>query len=155
MVRSASQTAVDEPDESEEVDESRESAPFTFGEREVALYKPTDGQEYILLTLLNLGDESASKMEQITTIRTFGVMLSSLFLHQRDLDFVLGTLARGGEFEPFIDLARQMAEYWNLEEEAEADNRAERRAAERRPVKKAAPARRPAAKKAAPARPGR
>lgn len=145
MVRAASQTAVDGPDESDDVDDSRESAPFTFGEREVALYKPTDGQEYILLTLLNLSDESATKLEQITTIRTFGVMLQSLFLKQNDLDFVLGTLARGGALDPFVDLARQMAEYWSIEEEAEADNRTERRAAERRP----------AARKAAPARPRR
>lgn len=137
--RTASQTAAGP----EEPEDERDSQSFTFGERDVVLYRPTTGQEYILLTLLNLGDDSASHMEKINTVRTFGVMIQSLFVEQRDLDHVLGTLARGGDIEQFADLARQMAEYWNIEDEPEADNREERRAQVRRPAKKAAPARRP------------
>ena len=152
MVRTASQTAAEDRDEPAP---ARESAPFDFERRKVALYKPTTGQEYILLTVLNLGDESASRMEKVNTVRTFGVMLQSLFVKPADLDYVLGTLARGGEIEPFIDMAKQMAEYWDIEDEAaEDENREERRARERRPAapRKAAPRRAPAG---GPARPKR
>lgn len=123
----------------------RRSAPFTFNKREVTLYKPSTGQEYILLTVLNLADESASQDELLRTMRTFGVMLQSLFVESAELDFVMGTLARGGDVEPFIDLARQMAEHWSITEEDEPANREERRAAPRRPAAKATKA---------PARPG-
>jgi hypothetical protein len=111
----------------------RRSAPFDFMDRQVQLYAPSTGQSYILLTVLNLTDESATTLEQINTIRTFGVMLGSLFVEQADLNYVMGTMARGGEVEPFLDLARQMAEHWEIED-PEPQNREERRAAPRRPA---------------------
>jgi hypothetical protein len=110
--------------------DERRSAPFDFEDRKVQLYEPSTGQSYILLTVLNLTDESATTMEQINTIRTFGVMLGSLFVEQADLNYVMGTMARGGDVEPFLDLARQMAEHWEIEEPPQ--NREERRAAPRR-----------------------
>lgn len=150
MVRTASQTAAEQPDDDEPEQDDREHAPFDFEARKIALYRPSSGQEYILLTVLNLGDETASQMEKVNTVRTFGIMLQSLFVKPKDLDYVLGTLARGGEIEPFMDLARQMAEHWDIEDPADAedDNREERRARERRPAGGAARKRTPA-----PARP--
>lgn len=115
---------------------TRRSAPFNFEDREIRLYAPSTGQSYILLTVLNLDDESATELEQINTVRTFGVMLGSLFVEQKDLNYVMGTMARGGEVEPFLDLARQMAEHWELDE-PEPENREARRAAPRRPAAKA------------------
>lgn len=128
--KTASQTAGDEPTP----EDTRDFAPFTFEGRDVALYRPSSGQEYILLTILNLGDESATQAEQVRTVRTFGVMIGSLFLEPADLDFVLGTLARGGDIEPFVDLARQMAEHWAIADDEPA-NRAERRTRERQPAR--------------------
>lgn len=113
----------------------RRSATFTFLDRDVQLYEPSTGQSYILLTVLNLTDESATQLEQINTIRTFGVMLGSLFVEQNDLNYVMGTMARGGDVQDFLDLARQMAEHWEIEE-PEPTNREGRRAAERRPAAK-------------------
>lgn len=111
----------------------RRSAPFTFLDREVQLYEPSTGQTYILLTVLNLTDDSASTMEQIHTVRTFGVMLGSLFVDQGDLNYVMGTMARGGDVQDFLDLAAQMAQHWEIEG-PEPANREERRAAVRRPA---------------------
>lgn len=113
----------------------RRTAPFTFLDRTVQLYEPTTGQSYILITTLNLNDESATNVEQINTMRTFGVMLSSLFVEQADQNYVIGTLARGGDIADFLDLARQMVEHWDIED-PEPENRAERRAAVRRPAPK-------------------
>lgn len=118
--------------------DERRSAPFTFLDREVQLYEPSSGQSFILISVLNLSDESATTLEQINTIRTFGVMLGSLFVEQRDHDYVLGTLARGGDIADFLDLARQMTEHWEIEE-PEPQNREERRAAPRRPAAGAKP----------------
>jgi hypothetical protein len=127
--------------------DERRSAPFTFLDREVQLYEPSTGQSYILLTVLNLTDESATAMEQINTIRMFGVMLGSLFVDQGDLNHVMGTMARGGDVQDFLDLAGQMAQHWDIAEPDEPANREERRAAPRRaapkgPVKAAARTRR-------------
>lgn len=112
----------------------RPDAEFDFAGRGVKLLKPTDGQQFILITVLSLNDEGGSVREKLETVTNFGVMLSSLFVEDRDRAFVHGALARGGaELEDYVDLARQMSEHWGVGEET-ATNRTERRARERRPA---------------------
>lgn len=113
---------------------ARHEAEFDFLDRKVVLLEPSDGQKLILIHVLGLSDESADTSERIEIILNFSTMLRSLFVQDADRSFVLGTLARNAaDLEDYIDLARQMAERWEVGED-EATNREERRTRERRPA---------------------
>lgn len=117
------------------VADERDSAPFDFQDRKVTLLKPMPGQQLIMLNVLALADDGADVAEKVEIVLNFSTMLRSLFTEAAERSFVLGQLARGtADLEDYIDLARQMAEHWDIGE-AEAANREERRTRERRPAR--------------------
>jgi hypothetical protein len=130
--KTASQTAVPEPESSD--DDDRPRAPFTFQQSEVELYEPVAGQRFILLQTIGVTDEGASIQERLELVLGFAAMLRALFVSPTERQAVTGALARGqADIEDYFELARQMAEHWDVE--AEPATREERRARERRPAK--------------------
>lgn len=132
-VKMAPPVAEDEADEGLEND-GRPAADFTFQDREVTLYEPTDGQRFILVQTIGITDESADDQERMELALGFAAMLRSLFARPVERQYVTGALARGSaDIEDYFDLAKQMAEHWDVE--TAPANREERRARERRPAK--------------------
>lgn len=147
MTRTASQAADTEGGPARVVAttaDDRETAAFPFLDREVTLYEPTTGQRFILVQTIGIDDEGADTAEKVELALGFATMLRALFVEPEDRQYVTGALARGiAELDDYFQLARLMAEHWEVEE-APA-NREERRTRERKPVAKAVPRRRPAA----------
>lgn len=113
---------------------ARREAEFDFHDRQVTLMEPSEGQQLILIHVLTLTDEGADTNEKVEIVLNFSTMLRSLFADEAERGYVLGALARGvADLEDYIGLAKQMAEHWDIGE-AEATNREERRARERRPA---------------------
>lgn len=122
------------PPETTTAEPARREAEFDFAGRQIKLLEPTPGQQLIMVTTLALTDEGSEVREKLEIVVNFATMLRSLMPEEADRAFVHGALARGtAELEDFIDLARQMSEYWDIGEET-ATNRADRRARERRPA---------------------
>jgi hypothetical protein len=131
---------LDDEDEAEGTDaDGRAWARLVFNDRPVRMYEPTDGQRFVLVQTIGIGDESADDQEKLELALGFAAMIRALFVRPADRQFVTGALARGtAEIDDYFGLARDMAERWGIESEAPANNRQERRARERRPVAKAA-----------------
>lgn len=126
-------------EEAEGVDgDGRAWALLGFKDRGVRMYEPTDGQRFVLVQTIGIGDESADVQEKLELALGFAAMIRALFVRPADRQFVTGALARGtAEIEDYFTLARDMAERWDIDSEAPANNRTERRARERRPVARA------------------
>lgn len=124
-------------------DEARETAPIRFGDREMLMYRPTDGQLLIVLQVMDILDEP-EQTQQIELVTNFGVVIRTLFLDEKDRQAVHRGLAAGRyELEDYMNLAKDILVEWAPDQ---VGNREERRAA----AKKVAPAKRVA--KRAPAR---
>jgi hypothetical protein len=129
---------LDDDAESGEVD-GRQWGRMTFLERPVRMFEPTGGQRFVLLQTIGITDESADVQEKLELALGFSTMIRALFVRPAERQFVTGALARGiAEIEDYFALAREMVEFWGIEDEAPANNREERRARERRPVAKVA-----------------
>jgi hypothetical protein len=129
----------DPEDEPEGVTEGgRLWASFAFKDRSVKLLEPTDGQKFVLVQTIGITDESADDQEKMELALGFAAMVRALFLKPVERQFVTGALARGtAEIEDYFSLAREMAEYWDVESAPPATNREDRRARERKPVARA------------------
>jgi hypothetical protein len=120
-------------------DQEREQGVFTFGDRPMSLYRPSDGQMFTILTLADLSYEE-DVTQQLDMVTNFGVVVRGLFVEEDDRRYVLRGLASDlFSLEEYFDLARQLLDHWAPEQAA---NREERRAAAKAPAKKAAPAKR-------------
>jgi hypothetical protein len=115
-------------------DDGREFATFTFqGRDDIELYEPTTGQRFILMQTLSIADEGSDTAEKVELALGFSTMLRALFRRPEQRTFVTGALARGhAELEDYFDLAKQMAEAWEIEEPAPQTG--PRRAAPRKPA---------------------
>ena len=135
MPKTAAQTAADDRDGTAGSAPARQSAPFTFIGREVQLYEPTAGQQFILMQTIGITDDDIDDQERLELALGFAQMLRSLFAEPDERRAVTASLARGdADLEDYFTLATDMAEHWGIEREAPAANRQERRAATRRPV---------------------
>lgn len=115
--------------------EDRTVGEFTLKGRTMKLYAPTNGQLMVVLTLLDLQDESEVQ-EQVEMVLNFGTVIRKLFVDPDDRRWVLRGLADNSfDLEDYMGLARDLVEEYAPDQAA---NRAERRA----PAKKAAPAKR-------------
>lgn len=125
--------------EDEDPGDGRDWAELTFQDRDVKMYRPTGGQEFVLLQTIGITDELSDDQEKLELALGFATMIRSLFVVPVERQYVTGALARGvAEIEDYFALAKEMAEHWGMEAEPPANNREERRARERRPVAKAA-----------------
>jgi hypothetical protein len=121
---------------------ARREAEFDFLTLRIKLLEPTPGQQFVMLQMLALTDAGGSVREKVELIMNFGTMLGALFVDEDQRVAVHGALARGtADIEEYVDLARQMSEYWDIGEET-ANNRSERRTRERQPAKAVRAARR-------------
>jgi hypothetical protein len=120
--------------------DERLSGKFTFGDREIELYQPTDGQMFIILGMADLADEEDTA-EQVDIVLNFATAIRELFVNRADRQYVhRGLAANKFELPDYMDLALSILNEWAPEQ---ASNREERRAAERSgPAKKAVPAKR-------------
>lgn len=114
---------------------ARREAEFDFLTYRIKLLEPTPGQQFVMVQMLALTDAGGSVREKIELITNFGTMLGALFVEEDQRMLVHGSLARGAaDLEEYVDLARQMSEYWDIGEET-ATNREGRRTRERQPAK--------------------
>jgi hypothetical protein len=124
-------------------DQARETAPIKFADREMLMYRPTDGQLLIVVQVTDLLDEESTQ-QQIDLVTNFGVVIRTLFVDDKDRQAVHRGLASGKyELEDYMELAKSLLLEWAPDQ---IGNRETRRAA----AKKAAPAKRAARR--APAR---
>jgi hypothetical protein len=115
--------------------ETRAVGEFALKGRKMNLYAPSSGQMMVVLTLLDLQDESEVQ-EQVEMVLNFGTVIRKLFVDPDDRRWVLRGLADNSfDLEDYMGLARDLVEEYAPDQAA---NRAERRA----PAKKAAPAKR-------------
>ena len=115
--------------------EKPEQGEFTLKGRTMALYRPSEGQLLVMLTLLDLQDEE-DQQQQIEMVLNFGTVVRTLFVDPDDRRWVHRGLANNSfVLEDYFDLAKQIIDEYAPDR---ANNRAERRA----PAKRAAPAKR-------------
>lgn len=120
--------------------EKRETAEFVVQGRKIGLYRPSVGQMFVIITLIDLQDEP-DQSQQIEMVLNFGTVIRTLFEDEADRRWVLRGLADASvSIEAYMELARDIVNEWEPEQAA---NRAERRA----PAKRAAPAKRVSARK--------
>lgn len=117
-------------------DQARETAPIRFADREMMMYRPTEGQLLVVLQVMDLADEEVMQ-RQLELVTNFGVVIRTLFLDEKDRQAVHRGLASGKyELEDYMELAKNLLVEWAPDQ---LGNRETRRAA-----KKAAPAKRAA-----------
>jgi len=119
-------------------DDGRISGKFTFGDREIELYQPTDGQMFIILGMADLADEE-DVTEQVDIVLNFATAIRELFANRADRQYVHRGLASNRfDLEDYMTLAKEILTEWAPDQ---VSNREERRASA---AKKAVPAKRAA-----------
>jgi hypothetical protein len=116
-------------------DQEREASEFSFGDRKIDLYRPTDGQMLIVLQVVDIMEEEVLQ-QQIELVTNFGVVIRSLFVNDEDRQAVHRGLASGkNDLEDYMNLAVEIIQQFAPDQ---ASNREERRAASKAPPAKRA-----------------
>lgn len=114
---------------------------FSIGERDVELTKPTSGQQFVILQMLDLQQldqsDASDRQVMVDSCLNFGTVLRTCFVKPEDNQFVLRGMATGKlDLEDYFSLAQEMILRFAPEQ---IGNRETRRALPRKaPAKKAA-----------------